>query len=184
MGELPPVPAEGNVLATIRNQDRRWGIPTCHPIPPAILGSTPHYPSRRTDASTPLLYLDIRRVSPLFRRTTSSAAAAALSDNELRKTRIAAAVCWSGWFGTRPLLRGADPSEDDRPHPFGGIDRRHGKLVITTPGHRVLRSVWTEESHHKAIPLGSDDFPTSDVTGLVRVGNRERELEPLCLGAE
>jgi hypothetical protein len=32
-------------------------------------------------------------------RTTSSAAAAALSDRKLHKTNFAAAVGWSGWFG-------------------------------------------------------------------------------------
>jgi hypothetical protein len=42
--------------------------------------------------------MPLSKGNPRAAERHSSAAAAALSDNEFRETNIAAAVCWSVWF--------------------------------------------------------------------------------------
>src|SRR5438105_364074 len=53
----------------------------------------------------------------------SSAAAAALSNRELSRTKIAAAVCYSGWFGEYPLHPVVDELGPATRHHLRGLHR-------------------------------------------------------------
>src|SRR5438045_3587086 len=76
----------------------------------------------------------------------SSAGAAALSNGELSRTKIAAAVCYSGWFGEYPLqlrepdrptglLGHRDESPGEPPEPGARVD------VVGRPGRDLRRGV-------------------------------------------
>jgi hypothetical protein len=69
--------------------------------------------------------------------TISSAAAAALRDSELSRNQIAAAVCWSDWFGGVPgsLRFPFSVHSESQNHFFDLFAARVGKTLVMT-GYR------------------------------------------------